>query len=617
LLPCSGAPSPALTFPSFPHSPRTLPCPHIPLADLIRATNGWAEGRRVGGGRWSDVYRGEWGEWGESGRRAEGGKSEERSEAESDGGNGRGGEGKQDGGEGKQEGGEEGGALQRKQGMRAGRGRARGRGGVWAVKRMRGGPPWESLEAHALALARVGHPNVLRLVGWCSWQAGGGIEGLPEAGQRGVREGGGEGGMQEGRARGEERGGQERGAKGGGKERGEEGSRQEEGEEKGGQEGGEEGQVLVYEWMERGSLQAVLQAAAQAGSSPLSLRQRVGITVGVLRALKAVQSHGQVHGDLKPSNVLLTVAWEARVGDWSAVRMGQRVHVDMGGHQEGSWTSGSGEGGGSKGGSSGEAGGSGSAGSSGKSGHSGSSSESKRSGSSTSSSSSGSGGLKQRRVLRCTEGHVDPAVLHSDIASAMSDMFSVGVLLQQLLISSLLPHPFALPLPLFLRSVLASVGVLLLQLLTGWDAPYKHVDGQRVHISDWAQQHVTAGNVSPLLDPLLPHPPPPHSLLLPLFLLALSCTSPSPSSRPTPSAALRTLKPLRASLLQGERTGERLDSREGDSGERREGGGQSIGRWSGLFWGSGTGIWDGQGSGGALGTRLAMLGSEDSREFVV
>ncbi|CAI5496926.1 unnamed protein product, partial [Closterium sp. Naga37s-1] len=157
---------------------------------------------------------------------------------------------------------------------------------------------------------------------------------------------------------------------------------------------------------------------ALAGSSPLSLRQRVGITVGVLRALKAVQSHGRVHGDLKPSNVLLTVAWEARVGDWSAVRMGQCVHVDMGGQQEGSWTSGSGEGGGSKGGSSGEAGSS-----SGKSGHSGSSMESRKSGGSSSSSSSGSGGLKQRRVLRCTEGHVDPAVLHSGIASAMSDMF--------------------------------------------------------------------------------------------------------------------------------------------------------------------------------------------------
>ncbi|CAI5491919.1 unnamed protein product [Closterium sp. Naga37s-1] len=117
------------------------------------------------------------------------------------------------------------------------------------VKRMRGGPPWESLEAHALALARVGHPNVLRLVGWCSWQAKGGSEGLQEAGQRGVREGGGEGGMQEGRARGEERGGQEGG---------EEGARQE---------GGEEGQVLVYEWMERGSLQAVLQAGGAADSS--------------------------------------------------------------------------------------------------------------------------------------------------------------------------------------------------------------------------------------------------------------------------------------------------------------------------------------------------------------
>ncbi|CAI5954552.1 unnamed protein product [Closterium sp. NIES-65] len=390
------------------------------------------------------------------------------------------------------------------------------------------------------------------------------------------------------------------------------------------------------------------KSAAQAGSSPLSLRQRVGITVGVLRALKAVQSHGQVHGDLKPSNVLLTVAWEARVGDWSAVRMGQRVHVDMGGHQEGSWTSGSGEGGGSKGGSSGEAGGSGSAGSSGKSGHSGSSSESKRSGSSTSSSSSGSGGLKQRRVLRCTEGHVDPAVLHSDIASAMSDMFRWDPHVQcgsaaataAYFISPTSPfRPPSAPFPPPARhqstqltletsksqahSALPLHPPCLLPLSSYSSSspspsllPLPASPSPRPP-NPQAQQHVTAGNVSPLLDPLLPHPPPPHSLLLPLFLLALSCTSPSPSSRPTPSAALRTLKPLRASLLQGERTGERLDSREGDSGERREGGGQSIGRWSGLFWGSGTGIWDGQGSGGALGTRLAMLGSEDSREFVV
>ncbi|CAI5491138.1 unnamed protein product [Closterium sp. Naga37s-1] len=603
-LPFSSTTSPASMLK---HTP---PCAHISLADVIRATNGWAEGRRVGGGRWSDVYRGEWGEWGEEEERE---KGEDGGEGEKCEGAGTEGEGKQVGGEGTQEGGEVGGGLQeRKQGVRAGKGRVRGGGGVWAVKRMREEAQWASLEAHATALARLRHPNVLRLVGWCCWPEGEGSARPSDDGERCGKE----------RAK-----------------RGEEGGRQRRGE----------GQVLVYEWMERGSVEALLQAgaltvdrpaicllvlspllsslslssplllsylllfspmlsspllpshllssprlsslllsspllssqrlssplhaspllshplssslrlsspllasphlssprlsspSAQAGSSPVSLRQRVGITMGVLRALKAVQSHGRVHGDLKPSNVLLSAAWEARVGDWSAVRMGQHVHVDLGkgsgkcleGHQEGSWASGSGEGGGSKCGS-GSAGGSskrGSSGSSGASGSSGSSGgwrESRRSGSS---SGSGGGGWQQQRVvvLRCTEGHVDPSLLHSGMTSAMADMFSVGVLL--------------------------------LQLLMGWAAPYSHVDGQHMHICDWAQQHL-----------------------------------------------------LHASLLQGSDRGGRGERREsGEESGRR----QSRGRWSGMFWGSGAERRDVQGSGGALGAQLAILGVVDSREFVV
>ncbi|GJP71252.1 hypothetical protein CLOP_g2103 [Closterium sp. NIES-67] len=322
------------------------------------------------------------------------------------------------------------------------------------------------------------------------------------------------------------------------------------------------------------------------GASPLSLRQRVDILVGVLRALKAVQSHGLVHGDLKPSNVLLGAAYEPRVGDWSVVRMGQRVHVDMGGRGG----QGVGEGekevlleGGSEGQnddrSEGRSDGEGRSGD-GRSGFSGSSSGK----SGNSSSSGGSAGrVGQASVLRCTEGHVDPMVLQSGVATATADMYSVGVVL--------------------------------LQLLTGWAAPFKSLDGQHMHICHWAQQHVTAGDVSPLLDPLLLHPAPPPSLLLSLFHLALSCASPFPSSRPTPSSALLALKPLRASLLQlqpGEgRTGEGEGGERGEGGEDG-GGGRRSGSWSRLF-GSGAG---GGPSGNALGARLAMLGAEDSREFV-
>ncbi|GJP43217.1 hypothetical protein CLOM_g2711 [Closterium sp. NIES-68] len=421
------------------------PCPHIPLSDVIRATNGWAEGRRVGGGRWRSA----------SERRREERVEEEREGLEKEG---------------------------------AGRRKVWGGRCLWAVKRMRRVARSAAFEAH----------------------------------------------------------------------------------------------VLVYEWMENGSLEQMLLS----GASPLSLRQRVDILVGVLRALKAVQSHGLVHGDLKPSNVLLGAAYEPRVGDWSVVRMGQRVHVDMGGRGG----QGVGEGekevlleGGSEGQnddrSEGRSDGEGRSGD-GRSGFSGSSSGK----SGNSSSSGGSAGrVGQASVLRCTEGHVDPMVLQSGVATATADMYSVGVVL--------------------------------LQLLTGWAAPFKSLDGQHMHICHWAQQHVTAGDVSPLLDPLLLHPAPPPSLLLSLFHLALSCASPFPSSRPTPSSALLALKPLRASLLQlqpGEgRTGEGEGGERGEGGEDG-GGGRRSGSWSRLF-GSGAG---GGPSGNALGARLAMLGAEDSREFV-
>ncbi|CAI7883636.1 unnamed protein product, partial [Closterium sp. NIES-54] len=138
-----------------------------------------------------------------------------------------------------------------------------------------------------------------------------------------------------------------------------------------------------------------------------------------------------------------------------------------------------------------------------------------------------------------------------------------------------------------------------------------------------AQQHLTADDISPLLDPMLPQPLPPPALLLPLFRLALACSSPSPSTRPTPSSALTTLRPLGSSLLHWGQTGGREGGERGGAGEWEGGGsgedeGESVGRgsagsWSRLFRGGSAG-WSG---GSELGARLAMLGSEDSREFVV
>ncbi|CAI5536464.1 unnamed protein product, partial [Closterium sp. Naga37s-1] len=435
---------------------RTPACPHIPLADILRATNGKEEAAR---GRSAGGFSGA------AGGKRQGGRFTGQAGGEQQGGRFSGATG------GKRQGGRFSGATGGKR--QGGRFTGQAGGEQWAVKRMRRGAHGAEsaeLEAHVAGLACLVHPNVLVLVGWCCW---------PVEGEEGEGEG----------------------------------------EEARGQEGGSE-LVLVYKWMERGSLQAALQpgvhhkacdanlghltpapsylpravsmhphtrtarrhpvvaaaagghnsggaagaegsaeprasyfslaspipitrtgrlhpvvaaaaggrgsggaTGAQGSATPLSLQQRVDVAVGVLLALKAVQSHGQVHGDLKPSNVLLSPSFEARVVDWSVVCMGQRVHVDMGdngleGHRKGFGNKGlarkfslpSGEKGTSSSSSSGKIGG-----------NSGYSWGSGRSGSSISSS---SGGEQKVYLLRCTEGHVDPAVVRTGIASPTSDMYS-------------------------------------------------------------------------------------------------------------------------------------------------------------------------------------------------
>ncbi|CAI5499393.1 unnamed protein product [Closterium sp. Naga37s-1] len=462
---------PALSDISPPAAPmlnRSPACPHIPLADILRATNGWAEGRRVGGGRWSDVYRGEWVEEGDGGNGEKHGGKDEGKETEGIG------KMKRQGGEvsgrakGKREGSDKGGGSQGKQlsGTKVWKG---GRpGDNWAVKRMRGGAHGAEraeFEAHVAGLAPLGHPNVLALVGWCCCPVE--KEGV------GGAEAEGEGGEKEARVWGESK------VAAGGS----------------GREGGNE-VVLVYKWMERGSLEAALQP----GATPLSLQQRVGIAVGVLRALKAVQSHGQVHGDLKPSNVLLGASYEPRVADWSV-----------------------------------------------------------------------------RGGAAATAAHLPPPPP---------------------------PHPACVPI------LPASVGVLLLQLLTGWAGPFRDVDGQRTHIYPWVRPT-------------------------------------APNSRPFRSSLLDRVK---SGDREGGECGEGEKGEGGEKGEKGEGeGGKERGEWergeeegrgegeggekgedvgecvrvesggrrSGVSIeesSEGAGRWSG---GSALGARLAMLGAVDSREYVV
>ncbi|CAI7907877.1 unnamed protein product [Closterium sp. NIES-53] len=439
------------------------------------------------------------------------------------------------------------------------------------------------------------------------------------------------------------------------------------------------------------------------GATPLSLQQRVDVAVGVLLALKAVQSHGQVHGDLKPSNVLLSPSFEARVVDWSVVCMGQRVHVDMGdngpeGHRKGFGNKGlarkfslpGGEKGTSSSSSSGKIGG-----------NSGYSWGSGRSGSSISSS---SGGEQKVYLLRCTEGHVDPAVHvaitpHQHVAIVPHQHVTIVPHLPPLQpVSSTSPPPFSPPsphlrpfhpphsIPPCVRQCGSAAATAAHRVGgcgmawhgmagqsrhgmagMGWHRPTSpsshyplptpHLPSSRspllpAHLPilfpyPWpplfphpqARQHAESGDISPLLDPLLPHPPPPPATLLPLFHLALACSSPSQSARPTPVSALDVVRLVRTSLLEGSQSGRGIGGENGEKGkgeggrkgEKGEGGGggrrddggenegggrgESGGEWSGVSIGESS---EGVAEQSADNTRLPLVGAaEDSSESMV
>ncbi|CAI7840148.1 unnamed protein product, partial [Closterium sp. NIES-53] len=80
-----------------------------------------------------------------------------------------------------------------------------------------------------------------------------------------------------------------------------------------------EEQVLVFEWVPGGNLHSRLVAE---GCAPLSVWQCLDVTAGVLRGLKHIQSHGVVHGRIHPRNILLDTALQAVLAGCMAVKMG-------------------------------------------------------------------------------------------------------------------------------------------------------------------------------------------------------------------------------------------------------------------------------------------------------
>jgi serine/threonine protein kinase len=76
--------------------------------------------------------------------------------------------------------------------------------------------------------------------------------------------------------------------------------------------------LLVFEYMSRGSLSALLHGNKGNGRTPLNWETRAGIALGAARAISYLHSRDSTtsHGNIKSSNILLSNSYEAKVSDY-------------------------------------------------------------------------------------------------------------------------------------------------------------------------------------------------------------------------------------------------------------------------------------------------------------
>ncbi|XVF71084.1 hypothetical protein PTKIN_Ptkin12aG0006600 [Pterospermum kingtungense] len=81
--------------------------------------------------------------------------------------------------------------------------------------------------------------------------------------------------------------------------------------------------LLVYDYMPMGSLSALLHGNKGAGRTPLNWDTRSGIALGAARGIAYLHSKGPAisHGNIKSSNILLTISYEARVSDFGLAQL--------------------------------------------------------------------------------------------------------------------------------------------------------------------------------------------------------------------------------------------------------------------------------------------------------
>lgn len=80
--------------------------------------------------------------------------------------------------------------------------------------------------------------------------------------------------------------------------------------------------ALIYEYVPNGSLEDRL--CCRDNSPPLSWQTRVSIAKGlrsVLAYLHSTKPHSIIHGDLKPSNILLDANYDSKLGDFGICRI--------------------------------------------------------------------------------------------------------------------------------------------------------------------------------------------------------------------------------------------------------------------------------------------------------
>jgi serine/threonine-protein kinase len=86
------------------------------------------------------------------------------------------------------------------------------------------------------------------------------------------------------------------------------------------------GRYLVLDYCEGGTLRNLIQSETQ-----LSLVQSLKLIADVLAGLEHAHSHGVVHCDIKPENILLslnTTGWIARISDFGIARLSQELCSD-------------------------------------------------------------------------------------------------------------------------------------------------------------------------------------------------------------------------------------------------------------------------------------------------